>query len=104
MSIQFVAPMILFIRKLNVNVCVWLKHCLERICKEERDKIPPQVCANLVANYKRRLNSVIAKKGFATTYEVMFCEGVKLLFDSLKCKSIYNFFEMRFQINLPLKL
>ncbi len=26
----------------------------------------------------------------------MFCEGVKYLFDSLKCKSIYNFFEMRF--------
>ncbi len=26
----------------------------------------------------------------------MVCEGVKYLFDSLKCKSIYNFFEMRF--------
>ncbi len=40
----------------------------------------------------------------------MFCEGVKYLFDSLKCNSIYNFFKMRFsgfflsltvQINLP---
>ncbi len=37
---------------------------LERICKEERDKIPPEMCANLVANYKKRLTSVIANKGF----------------------------------------
>ncbi len=69
---------------------------LERICKEEWDKIPPEMCANLVANYKKRLTSVIANKGFATKYYVMFCEGVKYLFHSLKCKSIYNFFEMHF--------
>ncbi len=50
---------------------------LERICKEERDKIPPEMCANLVDNYKKRLTSVIANKGFATKYQVMFCEGVK---------------------------
>ncbi len=41
---------------------------LERICKEEWDKIPPEMCANLVANYKKRLTSVIDKKGFATKY------------------------------------
>ncbi|KAK3528382.1 hypothetical protein QTP86_034208, partial [Hemibagrus guttatus] len=41
---------------------------LERICKEELDKIPPEMCANLVANYKKRLTSVIANKGFATKY------------------------------------
>ncbi len=41
---------------------------LERICKEEWDKIPPEMCANLVANYKKRLTSVIAKNGFATKY------------------------------------
>ncbi len=40
---------------------------LERICKEEWDKIPPE-CANLVANYKKRLTSVIANKGFASKY------------------------------------
>ncbi len=39
---------------------------LERICKEEWDKIPPEMCANLVANYKKRLTSVITNKGFAT--------------------------------------
>ncbi|KAK3556633.1 hypothetical protein QTP70_010835 [Hemibagrus guttatus] len=39
---------------------------LERICKVEWDKIPPEMCANLVANYKKRLTSVIANKGFAT--------------------------------------
>ncbi|KAL0163692.1 hypothetical protein M9458_039445 [Cirrhinus mrigala] len=41
---------------------------LERICKEEWDKIPPEMCANLVANYKKRLTSVIANKVFATKY------------------------------------
>ncbi len=41
---------------------------LERIYKEEWDKIPPEMCANLVANYKKRLTSVIANKGFATKY------------------------------------
>ncbi len=59
---------------------------LERICKEEWDKIPPEMWENLAANYKNPLTSVIASKGFATKYEVMFCEGVKYLFDSLKCK------------------
>ncbi len=41
---------------------------LERICKEEWGKIPPEMYANLVANYKKRLTSVIANKGFATKY------------------------------------
>ena len=41
---------------------------LERICKEEWDKIPPEKCANLLANYKKRLTSAIANKGFATKY------------------------------------
>ncbi len=41
---------------------------LERICKEEWDKIPTEMCANLVANYKKCLTSVIANKGFATKY------------------------------------
>ncbi len=69
---------------------------LEIICREEWDKIPPEMCANLVANYKKRLTSVIVTKDFATKYWVMFCEGVKYLLHSLKYKSIYNFFEMRF--------
>ncbi len=36
--------------------------------KEEWDKIPPEMCAKLVANYKKCLTSVIANKSFATTY------------------------------------
>ncbi len=51
-----------------------------------RDKIPPEMCANLVANYKKHMTSVIANTGFATKYQVMFCEGVKYLFNSLKSK------------------
>ncbi len=38
----------------------------ERICKKVWDRIPPEMCANLVANYKKRLTSVIANKGLAT--------------------------------------
>ena len=45
----------------NLNV-------LEKICKEEWDKIPPEMCANLVANYKKRLTAMIANKGFAIKY------------------------------------
>ncbi len=41
---------------------------LERICKEVWDKISPEMCANLVANYNKLLTSVIANKGFATKY------------------------------------
>ncbi len=41
---------------------------LERICKEEWTKIPPEMCANLVTNYKKRLTSVLANKGFCTMY------------------------------------
>ncbi len=41
---------------------------LERICKEEWDKISPEMCANLIASYKKRLTSVIANKSFATKY------------------------------------
>ncbi len=42
---------------------------LERICKEEWDKIPPEMCAKPGGQPTRtRLNSVIANKGFATKY------------------------------------
>ncbi len=48
---------------------------LERICKEEWDKIPPEMCANLVTNYKKRLTSVIANKGFAPSTKSCFAKG-----------------------------
>ncbi len=40
---------------------------LERI-RKEWDKFPPEMRANLVANYKKHLTSVIANKGFTTKY------------------------------------
>uniref|UniRef100_A0A673XEB3 Tc1-like transposase DDE domain-containing protein n=1 Tax=Salmo trutta TaxID=8032 RepID=A0A673XEB3_SALTR len=58
-------------RELNVRVAKRQPrnlNDLKKICKEEWDKIPPEMCANLVANYKKRLTSVIANKGFATKY------------------------------------
>ncbi len=62
-----------WLKKKHFKVLEWpCLNDLERICKEEWDKIPPEMCANLVANYKKRLPSVIANKGFATKYQVMF--------------------------------
>ncbi len=63
------------------------------------------MCADLVANYKKRLTSVIANKGFATKYEVMFCKDVKYLFYSIQYFS--GFFvvilSLTVKINLSLK-
>ncbi len=53
---------------------------LKRICKEKWDKILPEMCANLVTNYKNRLTSMIANKSLATKYYVMFYEAVKYYF------------------------
>ena len=41
---------------------------LERICREEWEKLPKYRCAKLVASYPRRLNPVIAAKGASTKY------------------------------------
>ena len=41
---------------------------LESICKEESTKIPPEMCANLVTNYKKLLTSVVANNSFSTKY------------------------------------
>uniref|UniRef100_A0A674C1X2 Tc1-like transposase DDE domain-containing protein n=1 Tax=Salmo trutta TaxID=8032 RepID=A0A674C1X2_SALTR len=41
---------------------------LEKVCMEEWAKIPAAVCANLVKNYRKRMISVIANKGFYTKY------------------------------------
>ena len=41
---------------------------LERICREEWQKIPKSRCEKLVASYPRRLEAVIAAKGASTKY------------------------------------
>jgi hypothetical protein len=41
---------------------------LERICREEWEKLPKYRCAKLVAPYPRRLEAVIAAKGVSTKY------------------------------------
>ena len=41
---------------------------LDRICREEREKLPKYRCAKLVASYPRRLEEVIAAKGASTKY------------------------------------
>jgi hypothetical protein len=42
---------------------------LERICREEYEKLPKYRCAVLVASYPRRLEAVIAAKGASTSTE-----------------------------------
>uniref|UniRef100_A0AAY5JVH9 Tc1-like transposase DDE domain-containing protein n=1 Tax=Esox lucius TaxID=8010 RepID=A0AAY5JVH9_ESOLU len=58
-------------RKLKVRIALRqprnLKD-LEKVCMEEWAKIPAVVCANLVKNYRKRMISVIANKGFCTKY------------------------------------
>uniref|UniRef100_A0A8C7GE80 HMG box domain-containing protein n=1 Tax=Oncorhynchus kisutch TaxID=8019 RepID=A0A8C7GE80_ONCKI len=41
---------------------------LERICREEWEKLPKYWYAKLVASYRRRLKAVIAAKGASTKY------------------------------------
>jgi hypothetical protein len=41
---------------------------LERICREEWEKLHNYRCAKLVASYPRRLEAVIAAKGASTKY------------------------------------
>ncbi len=58
-------------RELKVRVAKhqpWNLNDLERICKEKWDKIPPEMCANLVTIYKNRLTSMIASMGFSAKY------------------------------------
>jgi hypothetical protein len=43
---------------------------LERICREEWEKLPIYRCAKLVASYLRRLKDVIAAKGASTKHRV----------------------------------
>jgi hypothetical protein len=43
---------------------------LERICREEWEKLPKNKCAKLVASYPRRLEAAIAAKGASTKYRV----------------------------------
>ena len=41
---------------------------LEKICREEWEKLPKYWCAKLVSSYPRRLEAVIAAKGASTKY------------------------------------
>ena len=41
---------------------------LERICREEWEKLPKYRCAKLVVSYPRRLEAVITAKGASTKY------------------------------------
>ena len=41
---------------------------LERICREEWEKLPKYRCAKLVVSYQRRLKAVITVKGASTKY------------------------------------
>ena len=43
---------------------------LERICREEWEKLPKYRCSKIIASYPRRLKAVIAAKGASTKYWV----------------------------------
>jgi len=52
---------------------------LKKICVEEWAKIPPAVCANLVKNYRKRLTSVTANKGYLYQRLTLIFSGVQIL-------------------------
>jgi hypothetical protein len=41
---------------------------LERICREQWEKLPKYRCAKLAVSYPRRVNPVIAANGASTKY------------------------------------
>jgi hypothetical protein len=41
---------------------------LKQFCKDEWSKIPPNRCAGLIRNYRKRLVEVIVAKGGSTSY------------------------------------
>ncbi len=57
---------------------------LERICNEEWDKIAPEMCANLVANYKNNLTWPLwlPTRVLPPSTKSCFAMGVKYLFHS----------------------
>ncbi len=65
---------------------------LERICKEEWTKIPPEMSTNLVAHYKKHLTSELNTKGFCTKSYFAWESNI----DLLKCKSFFNIWMLLF--------
>ncbi len=74
----------------------WNRNDLERICKEKWGKIPPEMCANLVANYKKCLTSVIVNKGFCHQVLSHVLQRGQILISLIKMQINLYFFEMHF--------
>lgn len=64
---------------------------IQSFFNDEWARIPPKVCANMAANYKKSLTIVLASKGIFTKYSAMFCLGIKYLFHMVRCRSVHNF-------------
>src|SRR4029434_10551026 len=58
---------------------------LERICKEEWTKIPPEMCVNLVTNYKKS-DVCACQQGFFHQVLSHVLLGVQILIFCIKCK------------------
>ena len=64
---------------------------LEMICKEESTKIPPEMCANLVTNYKKRLTSVLANNVSPPSTESSFARGSNTYFPQSNANQFITF-------------
>ncbi len=62
---------------INSTCRVWRRR---NAAYEEWDKIPPEMCANLVANYKKRLTSVIATRVLPPSTKSCFAKGSNTYF------------------------
>src|SRR4029434_4256572 len=59
---------------------------LERICKEEWTKIPPEMCVNLVTNYKKKSDVCACQPGLFHQVLSHVLLGVQILIFCIKCK------------------
>src|SRR4029434_10604800 len=69
---------------------------LERICKEEWTKIPPEMCVNLVTNYKKKSDVCACQQGLFHQVLSHVLLGVQILIFCIKCKLSPKCYKMQF--------
>src|SRR4029434_9095463 len=69
---------------------------LERICKEEWTKIPPEMCVNLVTNYKKKSDVCACQPGLFHQVLSHVLLGVQILIFCIKCKLSHKCYKMQF--------
>lgn len=64
----------------------------ESFCEEKWPRIPREMCINLLTNYKKYLTAAFANNTFCTKHYIMFCLGIKYLFQLVTSTTQLNVF------------